>query len=62
MTYPVKITRTDNTDPNNPITEYVQILSNNRYKLHITDVINSSIQATLEVEDWTSGGGRRQQT
>ena len=57
VTYPVKITRTDNTDPNNPITEYVQILSNNRYKLHITDVINSSIQATLEVEDWTSGGG-----
>lgn len=57
VTYPVKIVRTDNTDPTKPEAKYIQILPNKRYKLHITEVTNSSMQATFEVEDWISGGG-----
>lgn len=55
--YPVPITRTDYTDPDKPEAEYIRILANNRYKLHIIEVTVSSMQATFEVEDWTSGGG-----
>lgn len=54
VTYHVPIVKTD---PETNTSNYVAILANNRYQLHITDVTQSNIYATFEVEDWTSGGG-----
>ncbi len=54
VTYKVPIMKTD---PATQTSSYIAILANNRYQLHITDVTQSNIYATFEVEDWTSGGG-----
>lgn len=37
--------------------EYLPIKANSRYKLRISDVTQSNIFGTFEVQDWTSGGG-----
>ncbi|UVQ48422.1 hypothetical protein NXY11_09430 [Parabacteroides faecis] len=42
--------------PDDPA-NYIAINANSRYKLRITDVTESNIYSTFEVEDWTSGGG-----
>lgn len=54
VTYHVPIVKTN---PETNTSEYVAIQANSRYQLHITDVTQSNIYATFEVEDWTSGGG-----
>ncbi|RHR34082.1 DUF4906 domain-containing protein [Parabacteroides sp. AF18-52] len=57
VTYNIPVVKTPAeakpTDPAN----YIAIDANSRYKLRITDVTESNIYSTFEVEDWTSGGG-----
>lgn len=52
-TYTVPLQKTDDTGTTSPIS----ILRNNRYKLRIIDVTNTTMAAVFEIEDWTSGGG-----
>ena len=62
VVYPIEINHTDNTDPVNPKVEYVQILSNNRYKLHHR---RNQFKYTGNFRSGRlnfSGGGVRQQT
>lgn len=54
VTYHVPIVRTPADGAKG---EYIPIKANNRYKLHITDVTQSNVFGTFNVEDWTSGGG-----
>ncbi|MFR8355030.1 MAG: hypothetical protein ACLVEJ_04700 [Parabacteroides sp.] len=57
MTYNIPIVKTpEDATPTDPA-NYIAINANSRYKLHITDVTESNIFSTFEVEDWTSGGG-----
>lgn len=54
VTYNIPIVRTAEGQPKG---EYIPIKANSRYKLRISDVTQSNIFGTFEVEDWTSGGG-----
>ena len=57
VTYNIPIVKTpEDATPTEPA-NYIAINANSRYKLHITDVTESNIFSTFEVEDWTSGGG-----
>ena len=57
VTYNIPIVKTpEDATPTDPA-NYIAINANSRYKLHITDVTESNIFSTFEVEDWTSGGG-----
>lgn len=57
VTYNIPIVKTpEDADPADAA-NYIPVVSNSRYKLHITDVTESNIFASFEVEDWTSGGG-----
>lgn len=56
VTYPIHITRTDYTNPASPKTEYIQIMPNNRYKLHISEVTNSSMGGYFEIDNWSNTG------
>lgn len=55
-TYPIHITRTDYTDPTKPTTEYIRLMPNNRYKLHISDVTSSSMGGYFEIDSWWNTG------
>lgn len=54
VTYNIPIVRTAEGSPKG---EYLPIKANSRYKLRISDVTQSNIFGTFEVQDWTSGGG-----
>lgn len=54
VTYNIPIVRTADGSPKG---EYLPIKANSRYKLRISDVTQSNIFGTFEVQDWTSGGG-----
>lgn len=54
VTYNIPIARTAEGSPKG---EYLPIKANSRYKLRISDVTQSNIFGTFEVQDWTSGGG-----
>lgn len=57
VTYNIPVVKTpENANPGDPA-NYIAINANSRYKLRITDVTESNIYSTFEVEDWTSGGG-----
>ena len=57
VTYNIPIVKTpEDAKPTDPA-NYIAIDANSRYKLRITDVTESNIYSTFEVEDWTSGGG-----
>ncbi|WP_455637607.1 hypothetical protein [Parabacteroides sp.] len=57
VTYNIPIVKTPaEAKPGDPA-NYIAINANSRYKLRITDVTESNIFSTFEVEDWTSGGG-----
>lgn len=57
VTYNIPVVKTpEDAKPNDPA-NYIAINANSRYKLRITDVTESNIYSTFEVEDWTSGGG-----
>lgn len=57
VTYNIPIVKTpEDATPTDPA-NYIAVNANSRYKLHITDVTESNIFSTFEVEDWTSGGG-----
>ena len=51
-TYTVPLQKTDG-----GIAADIAIQRNNRYKLHIINVTNTTMAAAFEIEDWTSGGG-----
>ena len=55
VTYHVPIAKTG-TNPGDRA-QYIDIKANSRYKLRITDVTQSNVYGTFEIEDWTSGGG-----
>lgn len=57
VTYNIPVVKTPaDAKPDDPA-NYIAINANSRYKLRITDVTESNIYSTFEVEDWTSGGG-----
>lgn len=57
VTYNIPIVKTPaDANPGDPA-NYIAINANSRYKLRITDVTESNIFSTFEVEDWTSAGG-----
>ncbi|MBC8618102.1 DUF4906 domain-containing protein [Parabacteroides faecis] len=57
VTYNIPVVKTPaDAQPDDPA-NYIAINANSRYKLRITDVTESNIYSTFEVEDWTSGGG-----
>lgn len=57
VTYNIPVVKTpEDANPGDPA-NYIAINANSRYKLRITDVTESNIYSTFEVEDWTSGGG-----
>lgn len=57
VTYNIPIVKTPaEANPGDPA-NYIAINANSRYKLRITDVTESNIYSTFEVEDWTSAGG-----
>ena len=57
VTYNIPIVKTPaEAKPGDPA-NYIAINANSRYKLRITDVTESNIFSTFEVEDWTSAGG-----
>lgn len=57
VTYNIPVVKTpEDATPTDPA-NYIAINANSRYKLRITDVTESNIYSTFEVEDWTSGGG-----
>lgn len=57
VTYNIPIVKTPaEAEPGDPA-NYIAINANSRYKLRITDVTESNIFSTFEVEDWTSAGG-----
>ena len=45
------------TDATSGITTNIAIQRNNRYKLRIIDVTNTTMAATFDIDDWTSSGG-----
>ena len=57
VTYNIPIVKTPEDANPGDAANYIPVAPNSRYKLHITDVTESNIFATFEVEDWTSGGG-----
>lgn len=57
VTYNIPVVKTpEDAKPGDPA-NYIAINANSRYKLRITDVTESNIYSTFEVEDWTSSGG-----
>lgn len=57
VTYNIPVVKTPETATAETPANYIAIDANSRYKLRITDVTESNIYSTFEVEDWTSGGG-----
>lgn len=57
VTYNIPIVKTPEDAHLGDPANYIAINANSRYKLRITDVTESNIYSTFEVEDWTSGGG-----
>lgn len=57
VTYNIPVVKTPEGATTETPANYIAIDANSRYKLRITDVTESNIYSTFEVEDWTSGGG-----
>lgn len=57
VTYNIPVVKTPEGATAETPANYIAINANSRYKLRITDVTESNIYSTFEVEDWTSGGG-----
>lgn len=57
VTYNIPVVKTPEDATADTPANYIAINANSRYKLRITDVTESNIYSTFEVEDWTSGGG-----
>lgn len=57
VTYNIPVVKTPEDAQPGDAANYIAINANSRYKLRITDVTESNIYSTFEVEDWTSGGG-----
>lgn len=57
VTYNIPVVKTPEGATAETPANYIAIDANSRYKLRITDVTESNIYSTFEVEDWTSGGG-----
>lgn len=57
VTYNIPVVKTPENATAETPANYIAINANSRYKLRITDVTESNIYSTFEVEDWTSGGG-----
>lgn len=57
VTYNIPVVKTPENATADTPANYIAINANSRYKLRITDVTESNIYSTFEVEDWTSGGG-----
>lgn len=55
VTYHVPVAKTADTP--GATAEFIPIKANSRYKLRITDVTQSNVYGTFEIEDWTSAGG-----
>lgn len=57
VTYNIPVVKTPEDAKPGDAANYIAINANSRYKLRITDVTESNIYSTFEVEDWTSSGG-----